>query len=164
MLVDPRVERMAKVLVEYSLGVQPGWLVTIAGSVAATPLIQAAYLHTLKVGAHPVVLMDVPEAADLLLREGSDEQLTFTDPYRKYMVENSDAILRIMSEQNTRATNDVNASRLALVRKGQAAIAATYNRRIMENRPHCLTLFPTDAYAQDAEMSLAQFEDFVFHA
>ena len=39
MLVDPRVERMAKVLVEYSLGVQPGWLVSITGSVAARPMI-----------------------------------------------------------------------------------------------------------------------------
>jgi aminopeptidase len=37
-------------------------------------------------------------------------------------------------------------------------------KRIMEGRPHCLTLFPTHAYAQDAEMSLAEFEDFVFHA
>ena len=164
MLVDPRVERMAKVLVEYSLEVQPGWLVTINASVAATPLIQAVYRHTLKVGANPVVLMDAPETADILLREGSDEQLTFTDPYRKYMVENSDAILRIMSEQNTRSTNDIDASRLALMRKGQGPIASQYNRRIMENRPHCLTLFPTEAYAQDAEMSLAQFEGFVFHA
>src|SRR4051794_14263941 len=124
MLIDPRVERMAKVLVEYSLGVQPGWLVTISGSVAATPLIQAVYRHTLKVGAHPVVLMDAPEASDILLREGSDDQLTYIDPYRKHMVENSDAILRIMSEQNTRSTNDIDASRLALLRKGQAPIAA----------------------------------------
>jgi aminopeptidase len=163
-LVDPRVERMAKVLVEYSLGVQPGWLVSITGSVAATPLIQAVYRHTLSVGAYPSVLMDAPGGTEMLLREGSDAQLTYTDPYRKYMVEHSDAVLRIMSEENTRATNNIDPARLALLRKGQGPIAAGYTQRIVENRPHCLTLFPTEAYAQDAEMSLSEFEEFVFHA
>ena len=37
-------------------------------------------------------------------------------------------------------------------------------KRRMDGRPYCLTLFPTHAYAQDAEMSLSEFEDFVFHA
>ena len=71
------------------------------------------------------------------------------------MVEYSDAVLRIMSEENSRATNNIDPSRLALLRKGQGPIAAGYTQRIVENRPHCLTLFPTEAYAQDAEMSLS---------
>ena len=115
-------------------------------------------------GAHPTVLMDPPDMLELLLLEGSEEQLTFVDPYRKYMVDHADAILRISSEQNTRATNNMDVGRLALLRKGQAPISAAYTQRIVENRPHCLTLFPTQAYAQDAEMSLSEFEDLVFRA
>src|SRR5207248_1163352 len=106
---DQRVEKMAKVLVEYSLGVKAGWLVTITGTVAAIPLIQAVYRHSLRVGAHPSVLMDPPETSYLLLSEGSEEQLLHIDPYRRYMVEHSDAVLRISSDQNTRSTNNIDA-------------------------------------------------------
>ena len=164
MLRDPRVDRMAKVLVEYSLGVRPGWLVTVSGSVAATPLIEAVCEHTLRLGAHPTLLMDLPSLGDLLLREGNDEQLQFINPFQALMVERADAVLRISSQVNTRSTNSVDPARLAQARKAQASIADGYTRRIELNRPYCLTLFPTEAYAQDAEMSLGEFENFVFHA
>lgn len=164
MLVDPRVDRMAKVLIDYSLGVQPGWLVTITGTPAALPLIQAAYRHALEVGANSTVLMEVPGTQELLLRKGTDDQLAFVNPYQMHMVQHADAILRILSEQNTRSLSNIDPARLALVRKAQQPIAAGFNRRIGTNLPHCLTLFPTEAYAQDAEMSLTEFEDFVYHA
>lgn len=162
MLVDPRIEKMARVLVGYSLGVQPGWSVTITGGPVALPLIYAACREVLRAGAYPYVLMEVPGLRELLLLEGSDEQLTRVNPYQKMAVQDSDAILRIMSEENTRAANSVDPSRQALLQKGMQPISAGYMQRIAENRPHCLTLYPTQAYAQDAEMSLAEWEDFVF--
>ncbi|HKP54252.1 MAG TPA: aminopeptidase [Chloroflexia bacterium] len=164
MLIDPRIERMAKVLVGYSLGVQPGWKVSIFGGTAAIPLVQAAYREVLKVGAHPNVLLDPPGIRDMLLTLGSDEQLLHGDPYRLAMVRESDAVLRIMSDENTRASNNVPPERQALLQKGLSPMGAAYMQRITEGRPHSLTLFPTHAYAQDAEMSLSEFEDFVFHA
>jgi aminopeptidase len=164
MLQDPRITRMADVLVGYSLGVKPGWLVTISASTAALPLVQAAYKSVLEAGAHPYVLLDAPELKDLLLRTGTDEQLAHVDPYRLYMVEQSDAVLRILSEHNTREASNVDPDRQGKLQKGGAPIGAGFMNRIMQGRPHCLTLFPTHAYAQDAEMSLAEFEDFVFHA
>jgi aminopeptidase len=164
MLEDPRIERMARTLTNYSLGVKPGWLVTISGGPATMPLILSVYKAVLAAGAHPYILIDVPAANDILLANGSDSQLTHTDLYRQKMVEESDAVLRILSDENTRATSNIDPGRLALLKKGQAPIAAGFSRRIAEDRPHCLTLFPTAAYAQDAEMSLAQLEDFVFRA
>ena len=164
MLQDPRTVRMAQTLTHYSLGVQPGWTVAINGGPAAMPLVLAVYRSVLEAGAHPFVVMDLPAANELLLAHGSEEQLTYTDPYRRLMVEQSDAILRILSDENTRATSSTDPARLGLLKKGQAPIAAGFSRRIAEGRPHCLTLFPTEAYAQDAEMSLSQFEDFVFRA
>ena len=164
MLVDPRVERMAKVLIEYSLGVQPDWTVAITGTALALPLIQAAYREALRAGAHPYVLLETPGTEELMLTYGSDEQLSRTNPYHLAMVEQSDAILRILSEENTRSTNGVDAAKLGMRKKAASPIGARYMQRIMDGRPHSLTLFPTQAYAQDAEMSLAEFEDFVFKA
>ena len=164
MLEDPRIARMAKVLVEYSLEVKPGWVVTISATTAAIPLVQSVYKHVLEVGAHPYVLLEPPSVKDLLLRTGSDEQLRHTDPYRLMMVEHSDAVLDILSEENTRAANNVDPARQALAQEARKPIAARSMARITEGRPRCLTLYPTNAYAQDAEMSPSEFEDFVFHA
>ena len=73
MLEDARIARMAKVLVEYSLEVKPGWMVTISSTTAAVPLVQAVYGQVLAVGGHPYVLMEPPGVKDLLIRTGSDE-------------------------------------------------------------------------------------------
>src|SRR5436309_532072 len=103
---------MAKVLVEYSLGVQPGWILTIHGAVPAAPLIRSVYREALRVGAHPFVLLEAPGVEELMLAYGSEEQLTRTNPYILQMVEQSDAVLRIQGEENTRSTNGVDPARL----------------------------------------------------
>src|SRR3954468_697730 len=102
---------MAKVLVEYSLEVKPGWMVTINATSAAMPLVQAVYGQVLASGGHPYVLLEPPEVRDLLMRTGSDEQLRHVDPYRLHMLEKSDAVLDIQSEENTRAANDLDPAR-----------------------------------------------------
>jgi aminopeptidase len=155
---------MAKVLVEYSLGVQPGWMVTISSTTAALPLVQAVYGQVLAAGGHPYVLLEPPEVKDLLMRTGNDTQLQHVDPYRLLMLEKSDAVLDILSEENTRAANNVDPSRQALMQQSRKPLLVLSTARIMQERPRCLTLFPTNAYAQDAEMSMSEFEDFVFHA
>jgi aminopeptidase len=164
MLEDSRVRRMAEVLVDYSLGAKEGWQVTIMGGVTALPLMQSAYRVLLERGAHPQVVIDPPGIQELLLQYGNNDQLSRLDRYRLLMVQESDAILRIKSEENTRAASGVPPDRQGLLSKGQGPIGAAYMKRITEERPHCLTLFPNQAFAQDAEMGLAEFEDFVFHA
>ena len=164
MLTDPHIARMANVLVEYSLGVQPGWVVTIDSTTAALPLVRAAYMEVLRAHAHPYVLLDAPGLKSSLLLSGNDEQLQHENPYKRLMVERSDAILTISAEENTRQFNNIDPARQGLLSKGQREIGAIRMQRILEGRPGCLTLFPTEAYAQDAEMSLDEFQDFVFHA
>src|SRR5436190_5009028 len=164
LLTDPRIARMAKVLVEYSLEVQPGWTVTIDAGMAALPLVHAVYRHVLKVGAHLYVQLEMPGAKELLLLEGNDEQLLHLDPYRMLALDKADAVLDILSDENTQATRNIDPARQAVMERGRKPLLARSMQRITEDRPRCLTLFPTQAYAQDAEMSLSEFEDFVFHA
>ncbi len=164
MIEDPRIARMAKALVEYSLGVQAGWTVTISATTAAMPLVQAVYKQVLVAGGHPYVLLEPPGIKDLMLRIGSDEQLSRVDPFKLLMLDKSDAVLDILSEENTRSANTVDPRRQALTQQARAALGNLSMDRITKGQPRCLTLFPTQAYAQDAEMSLSEFEDFVFHA
>lgn len=155
---------MAKVLVEYSLGVQTGWMVTIHATTAAEPLVRAVYSRVVAAGGYPYVLLDVPGLKEVLLLRGNDDQLQQLDPYQMLMLEQSDAVLDILSETNTRALSSIDPTRQALMQKGRKPLGAKSMARIMENRPRCLTLFPTEAYAQDAEMSLDEFQEFVFRA
>lgn len=164
MLLDPRIVKMAEVLVGYSLGVQKGWMVTITATPAALPLVQAVCREVINAGAYPYVLLEAPAIKEILLQYGSDDQLTRVDPYQMLMVEKSDAVLRIKSEENTRSANNVDPARQGLLQKGAQPVGAAFMQRIMDNRPHCLTLYPTQAYAQDAEMSLTEWEEFVFRA
>ena len=79
----------------------------------------------------------------MLLADGNDEQLTRVNPYNLRMVQQSDAIIRILSEENTRGLNNVDPAKLGMMKKGAGPIGSEYMKRIMEGKPHSLTLYPT---------------------
>jgi aminopeptidase len=159
-MTDPRVEKMADLLVRYSCKVQPGQLVSVSGGEAARPLIAALHRRILEARAFPRINM-VPDGLDKAFYDLADEnQLQWTDPVLRYEYENCDHLIRIMAETNTKALTSVDPARQQLAGKARRPL-----REIMVQRDRwALTLFPTNAYAQDAEMSLAEFEDFVFSA
>ena len=92
---DIRIEKLADVLVNYSTNVKSGDVVMIAGSTVGAPLVTALYEQVLRAGGHPLVALRPDECAEILLREGSDQQLEFADPVSQYMIENVD--VRILS-------------------------------------------------------------------
>ncbi|HEX5439260.1 MAG TPA: aminopeptidase [Ktedonobacterales bacterium] len=161
--MDPRISRWAKTLVGYCLGVQPGEMVQIAATSAAEPLIAEVYREVLRAGGHPVSAIRLPQLTETLLREGNDDQLTWINPADRVMTEQVDCFLNISSETNTRQLAGVDPSRQSLFGRAQRELF-----RLRQNRPDearwCLTLYPTAAYAQDADMSLADFTEFVYEA
>src|SRR5438874_8733330 len=114
MLQDPRLEKMAEVLVRYSLGVQPGWQVGIVTTPLALPLIAAVYRQVLAAGAHPAAQLNLPELDRLVLALGDDEQAAYVPPAARTLWEVFDALLFIHAESNTRANSGVPPARLAL--------------------------------------------------
>ena len=52
---DPRLDKLAKVLVDYSTQVKPGQLVRVSGEPIAMPLVEAIYEAVLEAGAHPIL-------------------------------------------------------------------------------------------------------------
>jgi aminopeptidase len=160
---DPRIAAMAEVLVRYSLGVQPGWRVCISSSPLAAPLIAAVYRETLAAGGFPTVHLTMPELTDILLAEGNDEQIGYATPFARILWDEFDAIVSIRAESNTRAHTNVPAERIALYAAGARRYSKAF-QWMQQGRPYASTQFPTAAYAQDATMSLGDYEDFVFRA
>jgi aminopeptidase len=164
-MYDPRVEKLAEMLVDYSVAIKPGDKVLIEGPAIAAPLIQAVYLKTLQAGGLPMLMASIPEVRQILYRHGSDEQLQFVPEPYKLALETFDVAISIMAEENTKAMNSIDPSRMVIRRKATAELNHRYLERAARGELRwTLTLFPTQAYAQDAEMSLDEYEDFVYNA
>ncbi|GAC1459992.1 MAG: aminopeptidase [Ktedonobacteraceae bacterium] len=162
---DIRIERWARTLVNYSLYVKAGDIVTINATPAAAPLVEAVYREVLRVGAHPVPQITLESLHEILLREGNDAQLTLPSPTATALAEYVNAQLTIYSSSNTKALSGIAPERSALRRKALAATRGLMSKREQASEYRwSLTLYPTQSYAQDANMSLAEFEEFVFNA
>src|SRR5919206_1993866 len=110
-VADSPVERLADVLVGYSAGVRPGDLVQIESSELAAPLIRAVYARVLDAGGHPEVSLGVEGLTELLLGEGSDEQLTWISPARRESLERADVWIRLDADVNTRTLSGTDPAR-----------------------------------------------------
>jgi aminopeptidase len=162
---DPRVAKLAEVLVNYSLDLKPGQQLAIFTSPLADELTLAVYAEALKAGAHISIESRVPGTDELFYQLASDAQLEYISPWRRLVTETFDAHLAIESQHNTRELTGVDPQRMAHVRKARAPLTKTFmERSAREELRWCLTVYPTQAMAQDAEMSLREYEDFVYRA
>lgn len=162
---DPRIDKLANVLVTYSTAVKPGDKVMIGGSIIGAPLVTAIYEEVIKAGGHPHVALRPDECQEILLRDGSDEQLQFADPISQFAIENIDVRIAYWGSNNTKALTKSDPTKQGLVSQGRKQFMSTFMSRAASKELRWTgTQFPCHASAQDAEMSLAQYEDFVFGA
>jgi aminopeptidase len=170
-MTDPRVDRMARVLVEYSTTIGPGDRVLIEAEPAAEPLVRALFKQILQAGGHPVLhlslegLTTLSGIDSLFLKYANPDQLSFVPPVYKMAYEQFESRIRIHSLSNTKALTEADQNQQSLRAKTTGQITATQFERGAAGEFRWLTtLFPTSAYAQDADMSLDEFENFVFGA
>ncbi len=169
---DVRIERMAETIARYSAKVGRGELVCIRGGVAAAPLIRSLYKTCLKLGAYPYTQVGLSGLDELFFRHADKDQLSFVSPISKFEVGRVDVLISVLSETNTRRLSGVNPKKQAAASIARQPIMKAFMKRAAEYEKTggkkglrwTLTLFPTEAYAQDAEMSLREYEDFVFAA
>lgn len=162
-MLDPRLSKMAKILVHYSTGVQQGDKVHISGATPAIPLMEQLYVEALKAGAHPYVDVEVPSLSRYFYSFASKEQLEYFSPISKAMIDNFDVAIAIMSEENPHHLSGVDPKKQSLRHKVATKLSARQLKRMSNGSLRsCTTLYPTNAYASAAEMSLEDFEDFVF--
>ncbi len=164
-MADPRVEAVARILVDYSVNVQPGEFVQIRGAPEGAPLILAVYQRVLERGGNPWLRLGLDEAAEIHFKHASDEQLDFVPDAERQIIEQIDANIRIWTETNTKALTNVDPAKQSRSRAAQRFIRERFLERAAKKELKWTgTAYPTLAFAQDAEMSLREFEDFVYQA
>ena len=162
---DPRVERLADLVVDYALELREGQIVRFDGHDVAAPLAVALYRSALRVGALPYTNLTLGGLAETLVAEGSDEQISYISPIQWHEIEALDALVTIWSETNTKSFSRADERKHTALIAAQRRLSNRRWQRIAEGELRwCGTLHPSQAHAQDAEMSLDEYEAFFFAA
>ena len=162
---DQRAEALAQILVRYSTRVQEGDVCVIQSTTAAEVLVQAVYEEVLRAGGHPIIQLTTTGAQAAFYEHASDAQLDWVSPMTKWAAENADVRIAIMADVNARELQRADPSKQARAQKARKPLMETSMQRAAEGKYRwALTLFPTEAYAAEAGMSLREYEDFFYAA
>lgn len=157
--MDKRILDFAKIIVHTSTSVKRGDDVLIQISDDGLDLATEIYKEAIRVGANPLILT-TPSEATRSFFEIADEKTINTMPKHFFeLIKASSVIISIRSELNTRTLSNTDPKKISLRSK---ALKELRDERLRKR--WCLTQYPTSGYAQDAEMSLAEYQDFVFSA
>jgi aminopeptidase len=160
---DPRVEAYAALLVEKCVDVQPGWQVLVHGGVLARPLLEAVSRLIGRRGAYAIQRASLGGQSLNLpwAQEAPEELLSTLAPLEAHALDEADALIVIEAPENTRELAALPAERLACV---QAGLRPHLERVFTHDVKWVGCQYPTPALAQDAGMSLREFEDFLYGA
>ena len=162
---DPRVSKLAQVLVQYSLNLQPGEQFILRTSPLAEELSLEVYKEAVIAGANVNLQISLPGASEIFFKYANDAQLEYISPLRRIMVEEFDASLYIEAEHNTRELSGTDPAKQAQFSKAGAEISKIFMERAARKElKWSLTVYPTHAMAQEADMSLSEYRDFVYEA
>ena len=169
-MADFRLTNLAKTLVNYSTEVKPGDHVGIFTQPVALPLAEEVYRYALAAGGYPYVLLGgmrsraETEALEyILFTEGSEDQLKHVNRFDKIVRSEFDVMVVLQSESNTRRLSSIDPRKQQLRARAYTDVVKIYKQRAASGDLRwAITLYPTEAVAQDAEMSLEEFADYVF--
>ncbi len=160
---DPRVEAYAKLLVERCLNVQPGMQVLIRTTPLAKPAVIALQREIARRDAYPILRIGfvmwptnpawAAEAPEALIGELSELD--------RFASDTMDARVTMDAPENTRDGADLSPERFQLVKKAEHYF---YRRTMAGEIPWVSCAFPTEALAQEAGLTLGQFEDVLYGA
>ena len=172
---DPHLDKLAHLLVNFSTNVKPGELVRISGDACAAPALEAIYDHVLKAGGHPMLRIGLDNCRDILLQDGNEDQLGYQNPIQMDEAQKIDVSIGLWADTNTRSATRLDPTRLQQAGKAHTAWRKVFFERAAAHEDPAAhpgikplrwvgTQYPTLASAQDAEMSLREYERFVFEA
>lgn len=164
-MTDTRVTRLADILVNYSTRVQPGEWVGVLGDVSALPLVREVFEAVVKAGGNPSLMLTDEQTARSFARYANDDQIKWLDPSQSLYYDQADVYIRCTAYPNTRASSNIDPVRLQQIASARRVWLDTRMRRAAEGKMKWVgTLYPTEGSAQEAGMSLEEYEDFVFGA
>ncbi len=153
-------QKYAELLVNYSTDVKEGDIVSLNVETPALPMARALFQEVLKAGGRPYLRLTYPEMTADVLKFASDDYFEVEPTFEMNEIKQVDAWIRVNAPLNNKSLQSADKSRMSKLMKQMRPFQ---NHRINQTR-WCGTLFPTNAGAQDAGMSLDDYENFVYNA
>ncbi|NHJ32747.1 MAG: aminopeptidase [Asgard group archaeon] len=157
-------EKLAKLVVQYSLNIQKGDLVTIRGAANAEDLIREIYRETIKAGGH-IVRMSIGFAGfrEIFFKHASEEQIKYVDDIEYDLIKKVTKSVNVFSSYNTRSLTNVNPELLTMQREATKELNAIYMKRSAEGSlDWVICPYPNLSMAQEANMGIEEYREFVY--
>jgi len=156
-MVDGRIKKSAEILVNHSARLKKGELVQIIGSTLAEPLALEVYRQALQKGAIPLLQLSPDRAGFIYYKYAKKHQLDYYPKHAETLSKKTDSFIYIGGNENTRMLSSIDPSKMSHRMKLMKPI-----RDIRKKKKWVIFEYPTNALAQEADMSLDEFEDFVY--
>jgi aminopeptidase len=158
---DQRLRDYAELLVDRCVSVQPGWQVVVSSSPLGAPLVDEVLRAVGRHGAYGLPRIEIPGLSEIWQKEAPVELLAGVAPIEAYAYEHADCLIAIEAPENTRDGSDVPSERITAVRQARRPLLEPY---IGDRKKWVGCQYPTPSLAQDAGMTLAEFEEFLYGA
>ncbi|MFX0012461.1 MAG: aminopeptidase [Candidatus Hermodarchaeota archaeon] len=166
-MLDNYCEKLAKLAVSYSLNVKKGDRILLKGPVVAQELLLALYAEIIKAGGHPLLMPDLEGAQEIFFKYAADYQLEYYDDIFLKMVKEFNGLVQIFADYNTKRLELIDSKKLG---KMQGSAKRFEFQKIMGERESkgelnwVIIPYPCHSYAQEANMDLFSYTDFVAKA
>ncbi|MFX0042816.1 MAG: aminopeptidase [Candidatus Hodarchaeota archaeon] len=163
-MINTFYEKLAKLAVNYSVGVKKGDRVFLNGLCFSKELLLALYIEVIKVGGHPLLKLDIAGTDELFMKYASDEQLLYFDDVMKKIFEEFDCYIMLKADYNTRRLSLVDPNKLAMRQSSPKALEILKifkDRTTKKELRWVIVPFPSNALAQEADMDLFNYTGFI---
>ena len=163
-MISEFYEKLAKLAVNYAVDVKKGQRVAVIGPSMATELFQAIYVEVLKAGGHPLMIPQIEGMQELLFKYASEEQLLYVDGVRKSIYEEFDCLINIFGDYNRKKLSLVDPKKIATAQGSPEIqkLMKVYMDRYAKGELNWVIIpFPCNSFAQEANMDLFSYFDFV---
>ena len=171
-MTDLTTVKMAQLLAGYSTQVLKGDLAIITGDENAMPLYKEFFRYVFRAGGYPHYSTLLPGYYDamgthpldeIFLLEGKDDQLRFVSPLSQVIADRFDVLVIVLAPQNLRTLRRIKSDVASLRSAATASIMNRISQRMSDGTlKRCIVAYPTNALAQQANMSLSDYSEFLF--
>lgn len=159
------LNKYATLLVDYCLEIKSGEKVFVRTTTLAEPLLREVYREVIKRGAYMEYDMAMENMTRIYFSEANDEQLQHVSSFFRHAIEHFDAFLVIRAPFNLREDQNVDPAKMKIKSEAYKDVNKLYfERTATRDLKRSLCQFPTSASAQEAGMSLEEYQDFVYKA
>jgi len=161
--MDPRTRELAKLVVNYALNVKSGQNVMISGSTEAEPFIVELYKEVILKGAHPHLKISIPNLAPFFFKHAKKHQIEKFPELFDHAARKMNKYIGVSTESNTKELTSCDPKKIT----ARAKVTHPISEYICNERDkirRSSVAYPCPALAQEAEMSLTEYENFVYGA